>query len=63
MVTRLLLIWLVTYVSFFAVAGFLLYVARDFSGRGWANRIILRTASMLAFAGATALWVLLVIID
>jgi len=62
-VTQSLLIWLVTYVSFLAVAGFLLYVARDFSGRGWANRMIMRTASMLAFAGATVFWVLLVIVD
>jgi hypothetical protein len=62
-VTRALLIWLVTYISFLAVIGFMLYVARGFSGRHWANGAILRTASFLAFAGATAFWVLLVLLD
>ena len=63
MVTQALLIWLVTYASFLAVIGFVLFVARGFSGRHWPNGAILRTASLLAFAGATAFWVLLVIVD
>lgn len=62
-VTDALLIWLVTYVSFLALFGFLLYVARSFGGRSWANSTLLRTASLLAFIGATAFWVLLVIVD
>jgi hypothetical protein len=62
-VTQALLIWLVTYVSFLAVIGFVLYIARGFSGRRWSNSAILRTASFLAFAAATAFWVLLVIVD
>ena len=62
-VTQALLIWLVTYVSFLALFGFLLYVARSFSGRAWANRTLLRTASLLAFVAATAFWVLAVIVD
>lgn len=62
-VTQALLIWLITYVSFLALLGFLLYVARGFLGRAWADATILRTASLLAFVGATAFWVLLVIVD
>ena len=62
-VTQALLIWLVTYVSFLALFGFLMYVARSFTGRGWANTSILRVASLLAFVGATAFWVLAVIVD
>ena len=63
MVTQALLMWLVIYVSFFALAGFVLYLAREFSGRPWANEAILRMASLVAFLGATAFWVLLVIVD
>ena len=62
-VTDALLIWLVTYVSFLALFGFLLFVARGFTGRGWSNSTILRTASLSAFVGATAFWVLVVIVD
>lgn len=62
-VTEALLIWLVTYVSFLALFGFLLYVARSFGGRGWTNSTILRVASLLGFLAATAFWVLLVIVD
>lgn len=63
MITRALLIWLVTYVSLFATFGFVLYVARSFVRRGWSNGAILRTVSQLAFVGATIFWVLLVIVD
>jgi hypothetical protein len=62
-VTDALLIWLVTYVSFLAFLGFVLYVARGFTGRRWGNATILRVASLLAFVGATAFWVLVVIVD
>jgi hypothetical protein len=62
-VTQALLMWLVIYVSFFAVAGFVLYLARAFSGRPWGNGVILRMGSLVAFLGATAFWVLLVIVD
>lgn len=62
-VTQALLIWLVTYVSFLALFGFLLFIARGFSGRAWANRTLLRTASLLAFVAATAFWVLAGIVD
>ena len=62
-VTEALLIWLVTYVSFLALFGFVSYVARSFTGRRWGNASILRVASLLAFVGATAFWVLAVIVD
>jgi hypothetical protein len=62
-VTDALLIWLVTYVSFLASFGFVLFVARGFTGRAWANTSILRTASLLAFVGATVFWILLIIVD
>jgi hypothetical protein len=62
-VTEALLIWLVTYVSFLAVFGFVFFVARDFSGRRWPDSTILRRASLLAFVGATVFWVLVVIAD
>ncbi len=62
-VTQALLIWLVTFASFLALLGFLLYVARSFGGRNWGNGTILRTASLLAFVAATAFWVLVVIVD
>jgi hypothetical protein len=62
-VTQALLTWLVTYVSFLAVVGFILYVARGFSDRPWTNSAILRTSSSLAFVGAIVLWVLLVLVD
>ncbi len=61
--TEALLIWLVTYVSFLALFGFVLYIARSFAARGWANGTILRVASLLAFVAATAFWVLVVIVD
>lgn len=63
MVTDALLIWLVIYISCLAFFGFVLYVTRSFSGRRWANRAILRLASLLAFVAATAFWVLAVIVD
>ncbi len=63
MVTEALLIWLVTYVSFLAFFGFVLFVTRSFAGRDWANTTILRVGSLLAFVGATAFWVLAVIVD
>ena len=62
-VTQALLIWLVTSVSFLALFGVLMSGARSFTGRGWANTSILRVASLLAFVGATAFWVLAVIVD
>ncbi len=62
-VTEALLIWLVTYISFLAVFGFVFYVARSFSGRRWPNSTILRRASVLSFVGATVFWVLAVIAD
>ena len=62
-VTEALLIWLVTYVSLLALLGFVLYVTRSFAGRTWADSAILRSASLLAFVGATIFWVLLVIVD
>ena len=62
-VTDALLIWLVTYVSFLAFLGFVLYVASSFAGRRWGNTTILRVASLLAFVGATAFWILAVIVD
>ena len=63
MVTQALLTWLVTYVSFLAVIGFIVYVARGFGGRSWTNSAILRTSSALAFVGSTVLWVLLILVD
>ncbi len=60
-ITQAILSWLVTYLSFFALFGFVLYVARSFSGRAWANSAILRSASLLAFVGATVLWVLVIV--
>lgn len=62
-VTDALLIWLVTYVSFLALFGFVFIVGRGFTGRHWPNGAILRTASLLAFIGATAFWILVVIVD
>jgi hypothetical protein len=62
-VPQALLIWLVTYASLLAVIGFVLAVARGFSGRPLTDGAILRTASTLAFVGATVLWVVLVIAD
>ena len=62
-VTQALLIWLVTYVSFLALVGFVLFVARGFTDRQWSNAALLRAASILAFVGATVFWVLLVIAD
>lgn len=63
MVTDALLIWLVTYISFLALFGFVLYVTRSFGGRTWANATILRVASLAAFVAATAFWVLAIIVD
>jgi hypothetical protein len=62
-VTQALLIWLVTYVSFLAVVGFIVYVARGFGDRPWTNGAILRASSSLAFVGATVMWVLLILVD
>ena len=62
-VPQALLIWLVTYTSLLAVIGFMLAVARGFTGRPLTDGAILRTASTLAFAGATVFWVVLVIAD
>ena len=62
-VTQALLMWLVTYVSFLALFGFIFYVARSFTARRWANTAVLRVASLLAFVGATAFWVFVLIAD
>ena len=62
-VTQAVLTWLVTFISFLALFGFVFYVARSFSARHWADSTILRAASSLAFVGATAFWVLLIIVD
>jgi hypothetical protein len=61
MSTQVLLLWLVAYTGILAACGFILVVARGFSGRAWSNGAILRTSSLTAFVLTTALWVLLLL--
>lgn len=60
--TQALLAWLVLYVGLLAVAGFILFVVRSATERHWANRGLLRAASMIAFVGSGALWLAIIAI-
>lgn len=51
-----LLLWLVVYVGLFALAGFLIFIIRGFSGRDWSYRSVLRASSGLAFVISAVLW-------
>jgi hypothetical protein len=61
-VTEALLLWLVAYAGLLAVAGFLLFVVRGFSGREWSNRALLRASSAVAFVLAAAVWLGLLVV-
>jgi hypothetical protein len=63
MITRAVLTWLIMFVGLLALGGFVLSVARSFSGRPWSNVALLRSAATFAFVGATVVWVLVVILD
>jgi hypothetical protein len=62
-ISRALLAWFVTFAGFFALIGFLLTVVRGFGGRRWPDRALLRATSVLAFVGATATWLVLIVAD
>jgi len=55
-----LLLWLVVYVGLFALAGFLIFIIRGFSGREWSYRSVLRASSSLAFVLSAVLWLAIV---
>lgn len=58
-----LLTWLVLYVGLLAAVGFVLFVARGFTGRPRSDVALLRIASTAAFVLALTLWVILLILD
>lgn len=62
MTTQALLLWLVAYAGLLATCGFVLFVARGFTGRRWSNAAILRASSLVAFLLATGLWLLLAVV-
>jgi len=62
-ISQALLLWLVVYAGLLASIGFVLYIARGFSGRQWSNRAMLRTSSGLAFVLSAAIWLVVMLAD
>ncbi len=58
-----LLLWLLAYLGLLAAVGFVLYLARESTGRRWTNRTLLRTSSLVAFGAATVFWLVLAVAE
>jgi hypothetical protein len=60
-VAQALLLWLVVYVGFLAVAAFVILVVRGFGGRAWSYRSVLRASSAIAFVLSAIVWVVVLV--